>query len=103
MEERLETIENTTRQLGSRFDRLESLLRETHNEPSELLREMKTNVTIMKSDVGYIQKDVLQIKKELGNKYVTHTEMKPIKDIVYGMIGLILVAVVGAVMTIILK
>lgn len=59
---------------------------------NEVLRE----IAILKNDSGYIKDGLGKIQSLVENKYVTKTEFEPIKRIVYGMVGLILTAVVGA-------
>ena len=51
----------------------------------------------------FILKELDEIKAQLEKKYVSQEEFKPVKSLVYGMVGLILTAVVGALLTLILK
>lgn len=51
----------------------------------------------------YIKRDVADIKTRLDAQYVTVQEFEPVKKIVYGMVGLILVAVVGAIIALVIK
>lgn len=60
----------------------------------------------MKVDIKYIQRDLGEIKqalKENNDKFVTQDEFEPIKKIVYGLVGLILTGVVGALLTLIIR
>lgn len=55
--------------------------------------------------IGYIRKDLEEIKKtiqESNDSYVTHDEFTPVKNIVYGFCALILVAVVGALLSLVM-
>ena len=45
-----------------------------------------------------IQCDFAEFKKDLAN-YVRHEEFQPVKSIVYGLVSLILVAVIGALLS----
>lgn len=51
----------------------------------------------------FILKELDEIKAQLEKKYVSQSEFAPVKNIAYGMVGLILTAVVGALLTLILK
>jgi hypothetical protein len=57
-----------------------------------------TDLRIISNDLSYIRDDVKEIKANLSSGYVTKDQFEPVKKIVYGLVGLILVAVVGALM-----
>lgn len=46
--------------------------------------------------IKYIQRDINDIKNKLDDTYVTKDEFNPVRNIVYGMVGLILIAVMAA-------
>jgi len=54
-------------------------------------------------DVGYISKDVAEIKDMLKTKYVTVESFDPIKRFVYGAIGLGLTSLGAAIMALVIK
>jgi hypothetical protein len=54
-------------------------------------------------DLQYIKEDLRDIKERLDNKYVTVEAFDPIRRLVYGMVGLILIAVVAALLALIVK
>lgn len=56
----------------------------------------KTSLALIAQDIKYIQRDVMDIKSKIENDYVTREEFDPIKKIIYGLVTLILTAVVGA-------
>lgn len=58
--------------------------------------------SVVNLDIGYIKRDVAEIKKMLDDKYITKSEFWPVKTIAYGLVSLVLVAVVGSVMTIVI-
>jgi hypothetical protein len=60
-------------------------------------------LAVIQNDITYIKQEVDDIKKLVENKYVTKDEFDPIKKVVYGMVGLILVAVVGAVLALVIS
>jgi len=56
-----------------------------------------------KVDLGYIKQDLEEIKCRLDSKFVSVEAFEPVRRIVYGMIGLILVGVVGGLLALVLK
>jgi hypothetical protein len=66
--------------------------------------------------IGDIKEDVKTLREELSSHYVTKTEFTPVKDdyvskkdfepvrkIVYGVVGIILATVIGALVALVLK
>lgn len=56
-----------------------------------------------KVDLGYIREELKEIKLRLDSKFVTKEIFDPVKQIVYGQVVLILVAVVGGLLTLVLR
>ena len=56
------------------------------------------SIEVISNDITYIRDDVKEIKDNLRSSYVSKDEFDPVKKIVYGLVGLILVAVMGAVL-----
>ena len=56
----------------------------------------EVQLALMANNIEHIKDRVDKIDEKLEVEYVTHLEFEPIKKIVYGMVSLILVAVVGA-------
>lgn len=57
-------------------------------------------------DIQYIKRDITEIKqaiKDGKNDFVSRAEFAPIRQIVYGLVGLILTAVVGALLALIIR
>lgn len=53
-----------------------------------------------------LKKDIGEVKKEMkynNSNYITKTEFAPVKNIVYGMVGLILFGVIGAILAVVVK
>lgn len=63
----------------------------------------QAELAVISNDISYIKRDVSDIKKTVQNGYVTKDQFEPIQRIVYGLVGLILVAVVGAVISLVVK
>lgn len=62
-----------------------------------------SDIRVINNKLDYIQRDVIEIKTSIAFNYVTKEQFEPIQKIVYGLVGLILVAVVGALMTLIIR
>lgn len=54
------------------------------------------DIGIIQKDIEYIKRDVSEIKQKLDKDYVTKEEFDPVRKVVYGLISVILLAVVGA-------
>lgn len=54
-------------------------------------------------DVRHMQLALEEIKSKLDNKYVTVEAFQPVKALVFGMVTIILVAVVGALVALVLR
>ncbi len=55
------------------------------------------NYLAMCKDIKEIKNDIKEIKEMLDEKFVTRIEFTPIKSIVYGMVGFILLAFLAAI------
>lgn len=64
---------------------------------------IETKLAVMANNIEYIKTDIVEIKNQLKAEYVTREEYAPVKKLVYGMVGVILVAVVGALLALIIK
>ncbi len=57
-------------------------------------------------DISYIQLDIAEIKgiiKDIPGKFVTKDQFDPVRNIVYGLIGILGVGTIGALLRMILK
>lgn len=55
-----------------------------------------TKLAVIANDVGYIKAEVQNIQRQLEVQYVTRAEFEPVKKVVYGLVALVLTAVIGA-------
>ena len=62
------------------------------------MNDKPSSLEVMANEMKHISKDVSEIKSTLRGSYVSKDEFEPIKRIVYGLVGLILVTVCGAVL-----
>ena len=59
---------------------------------------------LLGNDIAHIKEDISEIKasfKDIKTFYLTKDEFSPVRNIVYGMVGLILIAVVGAIVALV--
>ena len=56
-----------------------------------------------KIDLQYIKDDLKEIKLRLDNKFVSLEIFEPVRRLVYGQVALILIAVVGGLLTMIIR
>lgn len=65
--------------------------------------EAHTKLAVTQNDLGYIKEKLNTIDKKVNTEYITKNEFEPVKQIVYGLVSLILVAVVGAILALVMK
>lgn len=61
-----------------------------------------TKLAVLETNIIYIKEKLDDIDKKVSSGYVTKEEFEPIKKIVYGLVSLILTAVVGAIVALVL-
>ena len=59
-------------------------------------KDEKITTALIAKDIEYIKKEVNKISDKLQKNYVTQTEFRPVKNLVYGLVGTVLLAVVGS-------
>ena len=64
---------------------------------------IETIVALVQNDISYIKEKLEGIEDKLDHKYVSKEEFRPVRMIVYGSVGAILLVVVGALMAVILE
>lgn len=62
-----------------------------------------TKIALIQQDISYMKDKLDNVDQKISTHYVSREEFEPIKKIVYGMVGLILVAVVGALVSLVVK
>lgn len=60
-------------------------------------------LAVIANDIGYIKEKLSHIEDSVNAHYVTKDEFEPIKRIVYGLVSLILIAVVGALINLVVQ
>lgn len=69
---------------------------------AEIGRKHDVSAAEVKKDIEYIKKEIIEIKQLVSEHYVTKVEFDPIKKIVYGIAGMVLVTVFGALLALII-
>lgn len=62
----------------------------------------ETKLAVISTNVDFIKAEVSEIKRIQQSNFVSKDEFEPIKRLVYGVVGLIMVAVVGAVLSLVI-
>ena len=65
---------------------------------NELDRETFRVLTVIQESQKHIVKDLEDIKEALKKDYVTQQEFAPVKRVVYGAVGVILLGALGAIL-----
>lgn len=63
----------------------------------------ETKLAVMATELQYARNDITEIKDLLKTGYVSKEEHEPVKKIVYGLVGVVLIAVVGALMALVVR
>lgn len=63
----------------------------------------RITLATLKTDLEYIKRDISEIKLTLKTDYVTREEFSPIKSIVYGLVGIVLTSVIGALVALVIR
>lgn len=58
-------------------------------------------LAVIQNDLTYIKDKLNAVDTKVSSHYVSKEEFGPIKNLVYGLVGLILVAVVGALLSLV--
>lgn len=67
------------------------------------ITDIKQNIGDIKEMMKQVKVDLTDTGKENEARYVNQDQFEPIQKVVYGMVGLILIAVVGAVIALVLQ
>lgn len=60
-------------------------------------------LAVIQNDMVYMKEGINTINEKLSRGYVTKEEFEPIKKVVYGLVGLILTSVLGALVAIVVN
>lgn len=62
-----------------------------------------TKLAVLINDMTYLKEKLSSVDNKVSSNYVSKEEFAPVRNIVFGLVGLILVAVVGALISLILR
>lgn len=83
----------------------EQLLAKAAAKATEIVRDAKESTTeglaLMAKDIEYIRRDLTEIKGKMDKDYVSVDQFTPVRNIVYGMIGVLGLATMGAILKLI--
>jgi len=68
-----------------------------------IINEVKLALGDLQTRMKYVESTISKVDLRLESQYVTHDQFQPVKQVVFGLISLVLVSVVGALMAILLK
>ena len=71
------------------------------NQPVSLNAVMR-ELEIITDNIHDIRASIVKIEERMEEKYVSKVEFEPIKNIVYGLVGTILLAFIGAVISLVI-
>ena len=60
-------------------------------------------LAVITNDLSYIKEKLNAVDEKVSKNYVSKEEFEPIKNVVYGLVSLILVAVVGALVALVVN
>lgn len=63
----------------------------------------ETKIAVAQIDIEHIKETLDSLDKKLSLHYITKYEFEPVRNIVYGIVSLVLVAVVGALIALVLQ
>lgn len=63
----------------------------------------RTKLAVIQNDITYIKEKLNSVDEKVSNHYVTKEEFDPVKKLVYSVVGIILIAVVGALTSLVVK
>lgn len=63
---------------------------------------LETKLDIIANDIKYIQQDMQEIKQQIAANYVTKDQFEPVRKLVYGVVGILLTAMVVAMINLVL-
>lgn len=80
-----------------------ALVRVALGMPKSTNTNQRTNMAVMANDIVYIRQTMKDVSDKLEKDYVTRDEFEPVRNVVYGMVGLILVGFLMAVIALIIR
>ena len=73
------------------------------NTDSGLLHRIDERTTLLIGKFGEMKEEIQDIRDHMNKKYVSQDEFIPVKNVVYGMVGTLLLSVFGAVIALVIN
>ena len=67
-----------------------------------MTKDESETLAVLANDVAHIKADIAEIKQSMINSYITRVEFEPVKKVVYGLVTIVLIAVVGALVALVI-
>lgn len=64
---------------------------------------LETQIAVVIEQVGGVRRDITVLSEKIDSNYVTKTEFEPVQKLVYGLVGLVLTTVMGALLLLVVK
>lgn len=71
--------------------------------PEAVCVEHSERLARIETELLQIQALITQISQKMDTRFVTHTEFRPVRQLVYGFVTLILVGVASAIIALVIK
>lgn len=91
--------------LAEAAEKAKKIIADAAETATQLIKNVpgRTGIDVISNDISYIKRDIGDIKEKLERNYVSKDEFTPVRNIVYGLVGILGVATVGAILKLILK
>lgn len=60
-------------------------------------------LAILDAKLSHVQQDVIEMKSIMRGDYIRRDEFDPVKQVVFGMVSIVLLTVVGALVTLVVR
>lgn len=64
---------------------------------------LDTKIEVALEQLTRVREDIKSLENKIDNNYVTKTEFEPVQKLVYGLVGLVLTTVFGALVLLVIK
>ena len=77
----------------------------TERDPDAHAQDSVLTATVARIDerTMHLAADFIELKKVIESSYVSHAEFRPVRSIVYGLVGTIMLSVIGTILSVALR
>lgn len=65
--------------------------------------KVDVQLAVIARDIVYIKDQLSDVQTTLHSNYVLKSDFEPVQKIVYGLVGLVMIAIIGALMALVIK